>query len=101
MADSKDFGVVDHRNEVFGYEGLFCMDSSAIPTSLGVNPSLTISAVVERACAQLVARASGYGLPQAPPGFSASVPGVDLGPHVTPRRRRSDREIDEKVASYA
>jgi len=22
MADSKDFGVVEHRNEVFGYEGL-------------------------------------------------------------------------------
>ena len=38
MADSKDFGVVDHRSEVFGYEGLFCMDSSAIPTSLGRQP---------------------------------------------------------------
>ena len=35
--------------EVFGNEGLFCIDSSAIPTSLGVNPSLTISAVSERA----------------------------------------------------
>ncbi len=34
MADSKDLGVVDHRCEVFGNEGLFCMDSSAIPTSL-------------------------------------------------------------------
>jgi len=42
--------VVDHQNEVFGYPGLFCMDSSSIPTSLGVNPSLTISAVAERAC---------------------------------------------------
>ena len=48
MAASKDLGVVDHRNEVFGNEGLFCIDSSAIPTSLGVNPSLTISAVSER-----------------------------------------------------
>src|SRR5947209_1873995 len=34
MADSKDLGVVDHRNEVFDYPGLFCMDSSSIPTSL-------------------------------------------------------------------
>ena len=57
MADSKDLGVVDHRNEVFGNEGLFCIDSSAIPTSLGVNPSLTISAVSERAVAQLIDRA--------------------------------------------
>ena len=53
MADSKDLGVVDHRNEVFDNEGLFCIDSSAIPTSLGVNPSLTISAVSERAAAAL------------------------------------------------
>ena len=45
----RDLGVVDHRGEVFGNEGLFCIDSSAIPTSLGVNPSLTISAVSERA----------------------------------------------------
>ena len=71
MADSKDFGVVDHRNEVFGYEGLFCMDSSSIPTSLGVNPSLTISAVAERACEQLIARADGYGLPARPAGLQA------------------------------
>src|SRR3954471_1655156 len=31
MADSKDLGVVDHRCEVFDNEGLFCIDSSAIP----------------------------------------------------------------------
>ncbi len=53
MAESAEFGVVDHRCEVFGNEGLFCMDSSAIPTSLGVNPSLTIAAVCERAADQL------------------------------------------------
>ena len=51
MAESAEFGVVDHRCEAFGNEGLFCMDSSAIPTSLGVNPSLTIAAVCERAAA--------------------------------------------------
>ena len=28
MADSAEFGVVDHRCEAFGNEGLFCMDSS-------------------------------------------------------------------------
>jgi choline dehydrogenase-like flavoprotein len=101
MADSKDFGVVDHRGEVFGYEGLFCMDSSAIPTSLGVNPSLTISAVAERACEQLVARAAGYGLPARPAGFTPGVPGVSIGPHVEPHRRTSDAEVDAKVRRYA
>jgi choline dehydrogenase-like flavoprotein len=101
MADSKDFGVVDHRCEVFGYEGLFCMDSSAIPTSLGVNPSLTISAVAERACEQLVARAAGYGLPARPASFRPAVPGVSIGPHVEPRRSTSDAAVDAKVRSYS
>ena len=31
MAESAEFGVVDNRCEAFGNEGLFCMDSSAIP----------------------------------------------------------------------
>ena len=94
MADSKDFGVVDHRSEVFDYPGLFCMDSSAIPTSLGVNPSLTISAVAERAVEQLIARGADYGLPAArrlPPG----VPGVVDRPArdaVRRPRRRGRRE---------
>jgi hypothetical protein len=100
MADSKDFGVVDHRCEVFGYPGLFCTDSSSIPTSLGVNPSLTISAVAERACEQLIARAADYGLPMRPSGFRPGVPAVSIGPHVTPRRRSSDAEVDAKVRSY-
>ena len=101
MAESKDFGVVDHRNEVFDYEGLFCMDSSSIPTSLGVNPSLTIAAVAERACFHLIRRASDYGLPAKPAGFKAVRPGVFLGPHVTPQRRESDFDVDRKVATFS
>ncbi len=100
MAESKDHGVVDHRNEVFDNEGLFCIDSSAIPTSLGVNPSLTISAVSERAVALLIDRAADYGLPAKPAGFAAGVPGIHLGAHTTPVRRRDDHEVDAVVRSY-
>jgi choline dehydrogenase-like flavoprotein len=82
MADSADLGVVDHRCEVFNYEGLFCMDSSAIPTSLGVNPSLTISAVCERAAAELVNRAADFGLPAAPGGFAPQTPAEIVGDRV-------------------
>ena len=72
MADEAGLGVVDDRCEVFGYEGLFCMDSSAIPTSLGVNPSLTISAVCERAAARARrAAAADFGLPGAAAGLQA------------------------------
>jgi hypothetical protein len=84
MADSKSLGVVDHRLEAFGYEGLFCMDSSVIPTSLGVNPSLTISAVCERAAAKLVRRADDFGLPKPPKGFRFRTPAEHVGERVHP-----------------
>jgi enediyne biosynthesis protein E9 len=87
MADSKDLGVVDHRCEAFDNEGLFCIDSSAVPTSLGVNPSLTISAVSERAAEGLVQRAADFGLPAAPPGFRPRRPAVHVGERVVPARR--------------
>ena len=41
-------GVIDARHEVHGHPGLFVMDASAIPVNLGVNPSLTITALAER-----------------------------------------------------
>jgi hypothetical protein len=86
MAESADFGVVDHGCEAFGNEGLFCMDSSAIPTSLGVNPSLTIAAVCERAAERLTARAHELGLPMRPPGFRHRTPRRVLGERYVPRR---------------
>ena len=44
---TKDFGVVDENFEVFGYPGLYVCDGSVIPVNLGVNPSLTITAISE------------------------------------------------------
>jgi cholesterol oxidase len=41
-------GVISSDHEVFGYPGLFVTDASAIPANLGVNPSLTITALAER-----------------------------------------------------
>jgi enediyne biosynthesis protein E9 len=89
MADSKDFGVVNHLCEVFDNEGLFCIDSSAIPSSLGVNPSLTISAVSERAAEGIVKRAGDLGLPPAPAGFKGgATPPVHVGDRVVPKLRK-------------
>jgi cholesterol oxidase len=84
MANEIGLGVTDHGCEVFGNEGLFCMDSSAIPTSLGVNPSLTISAVCERAAARLVSRAADFDLPQPPAGFKHRTPRQIVGDRVRP-----------------
>lgn len=42
-------GVVDARHAAFGYENLLVVDGSAMPANVGVNPSLTITAMAERA----------------------------------------------------
>jgi cholesterol oxidase len=42
-------GVVDAGQRVFGYENLLVCDGSAIPANVGVNPSLTITALAEHA----------------------------------------------------
>jgi cholesterol oxidase len=49
MAESRERGVVDHRNRAFGYKNLYVCDGSVLSANLGVNPSLTITAVTERA----------------------------------------------------
>jgi cholesterol oxidase len=44
-----DHGVVDAHQHVFGYENLLVCDGSAVPANVGVNPSLTITALAEHA----------------------------------------------------
>jgi cholesterol oxidase len=48
IATSADRGVIDAHHEVFGHPGLYVCDGSVIPGNLGVNPSLTITALAER-----------------------------------------------------
>lgn len=49
IGDSPDTGVLDAYQRVYGYEGLSVADGSAVSANLGVNPSLTITAMTERA----------------------------------------------------
>jgi cholesterol oxidase len=56
MGESAASGVVDSRNRVFGYDGLWVVDGSAISANPGVNPSLTITALAERAMGFVPAR---------------------------------------------
>ena len=46
---STESGVVDARNRAFGYENFLVCDGAAVPANPGVNPSLTIAALAERA----------------------------------------------------
>ena len=49
MGRTAEDGVIDSRHRVFGYDGLYVIDGSAISANPGVNPSLTITALAERA----------------------------------------------------
>lgn len=46
-------GVIDKDNRVFGYENMLVCDGSMISANPGVNPSLTIAAMTERAMSKI------------------------------------------------
>ena len=54
IAATADQGVCDSRHRVFGSSGLYVMDGSSVPGSLGANPQVTIMAMATRA-AELLA----------------------------------------------
>lgn len=56
MGDSAETGVIDIRHEVFNYPGLYVIDGSAISANPGVNPSLTITTLAERAMSLIPAK---------------------------------------------
>lgn len=49
MGPDADQGVIDGQNRVYGYNNMYVCDGSAIGANLGVNPSLTITALTEHA----------------------------------------------------
>jgi cholesterol oxidase len=53
IASDPSRGVVDARQRVFHYENLLVCDGSAIPANVGVNPSLTITALAEHAMSHI------------------------------------------------
>ncbi|TGM53395.1 alpha/beta fold hydrolase [Leptospira adleri] len=76
MGEDASSSVVNENCQVFSgkngkatHNGLYVMDGSVIPRSLGVNPLLTICAISERACEKLVSekgRKIDYSLPSHP-----------------------------------
>jgi len=47
LAPDETQGVVDREGRVYGYNHLYVVDGSVLPANLGVNPSLTITALAE------------------------------------------------------
>jgi len=53
MGKDKAEGVIDKNNKVFGYDNMYVCDGSMISANPGVNPSLTITALTERAMSKI------------------------------------------------
>ena len=90
MADDATSGVVNDKGEVFSdasgsatHTGLHVLDGSIIPRALDTNPSLTISALAERAT-QLICDERGWPLDLSPatggpvPGAAGDGPGIQF-----------------------
>ena len=53
MGKDKSKGVIDGQNRVFDYKNMLICDGSMIGANLGVNPSLTITAITEHAMSHI------------------------------------------------
>ena len=62
MGTTPEDGVIDARNRVFGYDNLYVVDGAMIPANLGVNPSLTITAMAEHAMSHIPLKDPASGL---------------------------------------
>jgi cholesterol oxidase len=49
MGSSAGDGVIDTSHQVFGYPGLYVINGASVSANIGANPSLTITAMAERA----------------------------------------------------
>jgi choline dehydrogenase-like flavoprotein len=62
IGDDPETSALDDSHELRGHPGIFVTDASSVPTSLCVNPSLTVAALAERASSILLSRAAEYGV---------------------------------------
>lgn len=89
IGDDPSTSALTPSHELRGHPGIFVTDGSAVPTSLCVNPSLTIAALAERASRRILRRAATSGIDVK----------VDLGLKVEagPTRRRAPKNPSPKV----
>jgi cholesterol oxidase len=53
MGKDSTTGVIDKDNKVFGYINMLVIDGAMISANPGVNPSLTITAIAEKAMGEI------------------------------------------------
>jgi cholesterol oxidase len=81
---SPESGVVDPYHRVFGHPGLHVVDGAAVGANLGANPSLTITALAERALAMWPRKGDPDPRPVAGAGYRVVAPVAPQTPLLDP-----------------
>jgi cholesterol oxidase len=89
IGESPQQGVVDGRQRLFGYENLLVCDGSVVPANIGVNPSLTITALAERAMTFVADSAAWSSTANASPASPNGSPPLSTSAPVPPARSTS------------
>ena len=97
IADSSERGAVDPYQRVFGQPGLHVMDGSVMPANPGVNPSLMITALAERAMSLWPNKGDADGRPPLGSGYDRITPVMPHRPMVTRGRARRAPARREEV----
>lgn len=103
IGDSSRTGAIDPYHRVFGQPGLHVMDGSAMPANPGVNPSLTITALVERAMSLWPNKGGVDARPPLGAGYERIAPIVPHRPVVpagAPGELRLDAKSSDVIPEY-
>lgn len=100
IGKDRDHGVIDKDHRVFGYENLLVCDGAAIPANVGVNPSLTITAMTELAMARIPAKGGTTG---SVPIGRVAIPGKTASgePEPLPVSRTMGGAVQEQALTQA
>jgi cholesterol oxidase len=103
IGERADQGVVDPFQRVFGYPGLHVIDGSVMPANPGVNPTLMITGLAERAMSFWPNK--GDADPRAPLGsgyqrISPVMPRKPIVPKGAQGELRLDAKKDEIIPLY-
>jgi cholesterol oxidase len=103
IAESAAKGVVDPYQRAFGYPGLHVMDGSVMPANPGVNPSLMITGLAERAMSLWPNKGEADPRPALGSGYNRLKPVMPHKPMVpagAPAELRLDAKKDDVIPLY-
>jgi cholesterol oxidase len=103
IGESSDDGAVDPYLRLFGQPGLHVMDGSVMPANPGVNPSLTITALAERAMSLWPNKGEGDTRPPLGSGYERVEPVMPRRPVVpagAPGELRFDARKEDVIPEF-